>query len=94
MALKRRFRWEMLEQAVLAKNVAGGEDFPRWFVGDGVALVAALKRERERRGRMRGDWLGVRGRGIYRLRASRFVPTITIARPDHRKPNLATRVQG
>jgi hypothetical protein len=46
MALKRRFRWEMLEQAVLAGNVAGGEDFLWWLVGDGVALVAALKREK------------------------------------------------
>jgi hypothetical protein len=29
----------------VAENVAGGEDFPRWLVGDDVALVAALKRE-------------------------------------------------
>jgi hypothetical protein len=28
------------------ENVAGGEDFLRWLVGDGVALVAALKREK------------------------------------------------
>jgi hypothetical protein len=46
MALKRRFRWEMLEQAVPVESVAGGEDFPRWLVGDGQALVAALKREK------------------------------------------------
>jgi hypothetical protein len=26
-------------------NVAGGEGFPRWFVGDDEALVAALRRE-------------------------------------------------
>jgi hypothetical protein len=30
----------------VAENVAGGEDFPRWLVGDGEALVAALKREK------------------------------------------------
>jgi hypothetical protein len=29
----------------VAKNIAGGEDFPRRLVGDDVALVAALKRE-------------------------------------------------
>jgi hypothetical protein len=46
MALKRRFRWEMLEQAVLVENIAGGEDFPWWLVGDDKALVAALKREK------------------------------------------------
>jgi hypothetical protein len=46
MALKRRFCWETLEQAVSAGNVAGGEDFPRWLVGDGETLVAALKREK------------------------------------------------
>jgi hypothetical protein len=45
MALSRRFRYEMLGQAIPAENVAGGEDFPRWLVGDDVALVAALKRE-------------------------------------------------
>jgi hypothetical protein len=45
MVLKRRFRCEMLEQAIPAENVAGGEDFSRWLVGDNVALVAALKRE-------------------------------------------------
>jgi hypothetical protein len=48
MALKGRFRCEILEvleQAIPAENVAGGEDFPRWLVGDDVALVAALKRE-------------------------------------------------
>jgi hypothetical protein len=36
----------MLEQAVLVENIAGGEDLPRWLVGDGEALVAALKREK------------------------------------------------
>jgi hypothetical protein len=36
----------MIEQAVPAGNVAGGEDFPRWLIGDGEALVAALKREK------------------------------------------------
>jgi hypothetical protein len=46
MALKRRFRWEMLEQAIPAGNITGGEDFPRWLVGDGIALRAALKREK------------------------------------------------
>jgi hypothetical protein len=46
MAPKRRFRWEIIEQAVPAGNVAGGEYFPRWLVGDGEALVAALKREK------------------------------------------------
>jgi hypothetical protein len=30
----------------VAENVTGGEDFPRWLVGDGEALVAALKREK------------------------------------------------
>jgi hypothetical protein len=29
----------------VAKNDAGGEDFPRQLVGDDEALVAALKRE-------------------------------------------------
>jgi hypothetical protein len=46
MAPERRFRWEMLEQAVPAGNVTGGEDFLRWLVGDDGALVAALKREK------------------------------------------------
>jgi hypothetical protein len=46
MALKRRFRCEMLEQVIPAENVAGGEDFPRRLVGDDGALVAALKREK------------------------------------------------
>jgi hypothetical protein len=93
MVLKRRFRWEMLEQAVPAENIAGGEDFPRWLVGDGVALVAALKREKAMGG-MRGDRLGVRGQGIYRPWTSRFMPAITTARPNHRNPNPTTRVQG
>jgi hypothetical protein len=46
MALKRRFRWEMLEQAVPAGNVTGGEDLPRRLIADDEALVAALKREK------------------------------------------------
>jgi hypothetical protein len=48
MALKGRFRYEILEvleQAIPAENVASGEDFPRRLIGDDVALVAALKRE-------------------------------------------------
>jgi hypothetical protein len=48
MALKGRFRYEILEvleQAIPAENVTGGEDFPRWLIEDDVALVAALKRE-------------------------------------------------
>jgi hypothetical protein len=94
MALKRRFRYEMLEQATPAENVVGDEDLPRWLVGDDGALVAALKRERERRGRMRGDRPRVRGRGIYRPRASRFVPAIITAHPDRRNPNPVTHVQG
>jgi hypothetical protein len=36
----------VLEQAIPAKNITGGEDFPWWLVGDDVALVAALKREK------------------------------------------------
>jgi hypothetical protein len=51
MALKGRFCYEILEvleQAILAENVAGGEDFPRWLIGDDVALMAALKRENAR----------------------------------------------
>jgi hypothetical protein len=36
----------VLEQAIPAENAAGGEDFPRWLVGDDVALVEALKREK------------------------------------------------
>jgi hypothetical protein len=36
----------MLEQTVLAGSVAGGEDFLWWLIGDGEALVAALKREK------------------------------------------------
>jgi hypothetical protein len=31
---------------LVAENVVGGEDFPRRFVGDNGALVAALKREK------------------------------------------------
>jgi hypothetical protein len=46
MALKRRFHYKMLEQAIPAENVAGGEDLPRWLVGDDGVLMAALKRER------------------------------------------------
>jgi hypothetical protein len=46
MALKRRFHWEMLEQAVPTENDAGGEDLPWRLVGDNEALVAALKREK------------------------------------------------
>jgi hypothetical protein len=46
MALKRRFRCKMLEQAISAENVAGGEDFPRWLIGDDEALMATLKREK------------------------------------------------
>jgi hypothetical protein len=48
MALKGRFCCEILEvleQAIPAENVAGGEDFPRRLVGDDVALMVALKRE-------------------------------------------------
>jgi hypothetical protein len=30
----------------VAENIAGGKDFPRWLVGDGEALMAALKREK------------------------------------------------
>jgi hypothetical protein len=48
MALKGGFRYEVLEvleQAIPAENVVGGEDFPRRLVGDDVALMAALKRE-------------------------------------------------
>jgi hypothetical protein len=29
----------------VAENATGGEDFPRWLIGDDVALVEALKRE-------------------------------------------------
>jgi hypothetical protein len=29
----------------VVENVAGGEDFLRWLVGDDVALMVALKRE-------------------------------------------------
>jgi hypothetical protein len=36
---------EVLEQAILAEKATGGEDFPRWLVGDDVALVEALRRE-------------------------------------------------
>jgi hypothetical protein len=46
MAPKRRFRCKVLGQAIPAENVTGGEDFPRWLVGDDEALVAALKREK------------------------------------------------
>jgi hypothetical protein len=49
MAPKERFCCEileMLEQAVPAESAAGGEDFSRWLVEDGVALMAALKREK------------------------------------------------
>jgi hypothetical protein len=48
MALKGRFRYEILEvfeQATPAERVTGGEDFPRRLIGDDIALVAALKRE-------------------------------------------------
>jgi hypothetical protein len=48
MAPKGRFRYEILEvleQAIPAERVTGGEDFPRRLVGDDVALVVALKRE-------------------------------------------------
>jgi hypothetical protein len=96
MALKGRFCYEILEvpeQAIPAKNVAGGEDFLRRLVGDDEALVAALKRENAM-GRMRGDRPGVRGRGIYRPQTSRFVPAITTAHPDRINPNSVTRVQG
>jgi hypothetical protein len=47
MALSRRFCseiLEVLEQAILAENVAGGEDFPRRLIGDDGTLVTALKR--------------------------------------------------
>jgi hypothetical protein len=30
----------------VAGNVTGGEDFPRWLIRVGVALMAALKREK------------------------------------------------
>jgi hypothetical protein len=30
----------------VAENVTGGEDFPRWLIGDDEALVAALKRKK------------------------------------------------
>jgi hypothetical protein len=30
----------------VVENVTGGEDFLRWLIGDGEALVAALKREK------------------------------------------------
>jgi hypothetical protein len=30
----------------VAENVAGGEDLPRWLIGDDEALVAVLKREK------------------------------------------------
>jgi hypothetical protein len=36
---------EVLEQAIPAEKTTGGEDFPRWLVRDGVALVEALRRE-------------------------------------------------
>jgi hypothetical protein len=81
------------EASLWRKNIAGGEDLPRWLVGEDEALVAALKREKAT-GRMRGNWPGVRGRGIYRPRASRFVPAITTAHPDRRNPNPMTRVKG
>jgi hypothetical protein len=48
MALKGRFRYEILEvlkQAIPAENVAGGEDFLRRLIGDDIALMAVLKRE-------------------------------------------------
>jgi hypothetical protein len=48
MARKERFCCEILEvfdQAIPAERDAGGENFPRWLVGDDEALVAALKRE-------------------------------------------------
>jgi hypothetical protein len=54
MAFSRRFRYEILEapeQAIPAGSVAGGEVFSRRLVGDNGALVAALKREFERRGK-------------------------------------------
>jgi hypothetical protein len=35
----------VLEQAIPAEKATGGEDFPRWLVGDVVALVEALRRE-------------------------------------------------
>jgi hypothetical protein len=65
----------------------------RWLVGDCGALVEALRRE-SAWGRMRCDRPGVRGRGIYRPRTSRFMPAITTAHPDHGNPNPATRVRG
>jgi hypothetical protein len=37
---------EVLERAGSAEKATGGEDFPRWLVGDDVALVAALRREK------------------------------------------------
>jgi hypothetical protein len=96
MASKGRFRCEILklfDQAIPAERVADGEDFLRWLVREDEALVAALKREKAT-GQMRGNWPGVRGRGIYRPRASRFVPAITTGHPDRRNPNPVTHVQG
>jgi hypothetical protein len=66
MALKGRFRYkilEVLEQAILAENIASGEDFPRRLIGDDVALVVAPKRENVMGG-MRGDRPG-REAGVY-----------------------------
>jgi hypothetical protein len=65
----------------------------RWLVGDCGALVEALRRE-SAWGRMRCDRPGVRSRGIYRPRTSRFVPAITTAHPDRGNPNLVARVRG
>jgi hypothetical protein len=48
MAPKGRFCYEILEvleQAIPAEEVTGGEDFPRRLIGDDEALMAALKRE-------------------------------------------------
>jgi hypothetical protein len=45
MALKGRFCYEILEvleQAIPAKNVTGGEDLLRRLVGDDVALVTGV----------------------------------------------------
>jgi hypothetical protein len=36
---------EVLEQANPAEKATGGKDFPRWLVGDDVALVEALRKE-------------------------------------------------
>jgi hypothetical protein len=36
---------EVLEQAIPVEKATGGEDFPRWLVGDDVAPVEALRRE-------------------------------------------------